>query len=274
MAEAALAGGTSGGLQVGVHEELVETLNRRLVRMALDVHDGPMQELVAAGYALSVLRQRLDGGASDDAASITATVDEICNRLVMVEQGLRSVIFSLEQSAESRPLRAAVEDVVAAARAETPARIELTFVGEVEAATDSQRIALSRVVRESLANAIRHGAPDRIQVRLSGNDDMLLLQVTDDGCGFAPATIASTRGDGRQVGIAGMEERLRLLGGRLTIESRPGGPTTISALVEKWQPPEGQSSGGPGERAPRMILVRGTLKGSPPQPVTAAGNRV
>lgn len=236
VAEAALAEGDPDGLPAGEQDRLVEALSRRLVRMALDVHDGPMQELVAAGYALAGLRQRLTTDPSGEAGAIVAAVDQVCGRLATAEQGLRSVMFALEHGAERLPLREAVAGVVAAARAETRAGIELTFRGEVEAATDSQRIALTQVVRESLANAIRHGDPRRIEVRLCGSDQTLLLEVRDDGRGFDPETLPATSLNGQQVGIVGMRERLRLLGGDLTIKSRPGGPTTVSARVEKWQP--------------------------------------
>lgn len=216
---------------------LVEALNRRLVRMALDVHDGPMQDLVAAGYALSALRQRLGGDADGEAAAVEAALAGIQSRLVAVEQGLRSVIFALERSVEGPSLREAVAAVVAVVEADTGARIRVTVDGDVQAVTDSQRIALCQVVRESLTNAVRHGRPRGIVVDLAASEELFELRVTDNGCGFDPALLARRRPDGRQVGIAGMRERLRLLGGTLTVQSRPGGPTTVTARLERWQPP-------------------------------------
>src|SRR5436305_1211990 len=62
--------------------------------------------------------------------------------------------------------------------------------------------------------------------------------VADDGPGFdVEEALACAVRDGR-VGLMGMMERVRLLGGTCEIESRPGGPTTISAFVPAWRPPE------------------------------------
>ena len=216
--------------------DVVEALRRQLVRMALDVHDGPMQELVAAGFALSTLRVRLEDERVDPAA-VRSAVDTIARQLGVVEQGLRSVIFSLEHGGEAVPLRDAVEEVVATARARSRAEIGLRFEGAIEATTDSQRIALCQVVRESLANALRHADAKTIRVRVAGTDRALHVEVADDGRGFDPQAVASA-GGGHQVGLAGMRERLRLLGGTFAIDSRPGGGTTVTARLEKWQPDE------------------------------------
>jgi signal transduction histidine kinase len=61
------------------------------------------------------------------------------------------------------------------------------------------------------------------------------IVVTDDGRGFdVPA--ASALGEAGRLGLAGMDERVRLLGGRLAIESRPGGPTRVQATIPRWRP--------------------------------------
>lgn len=58
-----------------------------------------------------------------------------------------------------------------------------------------------------------------------------MLQVSDDGVGFAAETAQSGLAEKRHFGLLGMQERATLLGGRLSIESRPGGGTTIVAVV-------------------------------------------
>lgn len=217
----------------GAGDEMVEVLRRRLVRLALDVHDGPMQELVAAGYALSSLRQRLDNTAAESRL-VEAALAQIHERLALAEQGLRSTISSMDHGIEQLTLVEMVVAVVEAAKTETAAQVKLSITGEDEATSDSQRIALTRVLRESLTNAIRHGRPQSIEVRLQGDPHALLLQVRDDGCGFDTATATASRGDGSQLGINGMYQRLRLLGGTLSIESRPGGPTIVTAHLDRW----------------------------------------
>ena len=67
-------------------------------------------------------------------------------------------------------------------------------------------------------------------MRLYEEDDVIHLIVTDDGVGFE--TRSGRRRSG--IGLRGMRDRLRLLGGTLTVESSPGGPTTISAAVNRW----------------------------------------
>jgi signal transduction histidine kinase len=62
---------------------------------------------------------------------------------------------------------------------------------------------------------------------------VLRLEVCDDGRGFDPDATGRIGAD--HIGLEGMRERLQLLGGTLTVDSRPGGPTTIIAELEKWQ---------------------------------------
>ena len=61
------------------------------------------------------------------------------------------------------------------------------------------------------------------------------MRVKDDGCGFDPQERVHGRG-GRHVGLKTMRERLDLIGGTLSIDSQPGGPTTITAVIDKWRP--------------------------------------
>lgn len=79
------------------------------------------------------------------------------------------------------------------------------------------------MVQEALANAARHSGATAVTVTLSWLPEELIVDVRDDGVGFCPETVRRGRG------LDGMAERLAAAGGRLDIESRPGGGTTVVA---------------------------------------------
>ena len=85
------------------------------------------------------------------------------------------------------------------------------------------------VIREALQNAIRHGAPSDLWVRLRFDGRGLAIEIEDDGCGFDPAAGAS-RTD-QHYGLIGMRERVERLGGTLRVESSPRSGTKVSLSV-------------------------------------------
>lgn len=97
--------------------------------------------------------------------------------------------------------------------------------------------ALIRVAQEGLSNVARHAGASRVAVTLTYLEDEVLLDILDDGTGFDP-TVTTGPGVGGGHGLPGMAERLRLAGGRLTVESEPGGGCVISAAVpvRRWKP--------------------------------------
>jgi signal transduction histidine kinase len=212
----------------------VEGLRRRLVRMAFDVHDGPMQELIALGYGLHELRRKV-AGSSERSDCLTGEFDELGARLVETEQMLRSMMRSLEQTATGQTdVVAIVEEQVEAFRRRCPSTsVDVIPEGDVDLHTDSQRIALDRVLREALVNVEKHAGATKVIVLLEGLRDTLLVTIQDDGRGFEleAGQRLSTR-----VGLRSMRERLELIGGDLSVDSRPGGPTTVTATIQKWRP--------------------------------------
>jgi signal transduction histidine kinase len=100
--------------------------------------------------------------------------------------------------------------------------------------------ALYRIAQEALTNVARHAGAKNISVLLDKRDGRATLVVEDDGSGFDIEAARRPGPSGRKLGILGMEERAALVGGNITIESRPGGGTTVFAEV----PVEG-GGGGP-----------------------------
>jgi signal transduction histidine kinase len=106
----------------------------------------------------------------------------------------------------------------------TPVALTFETSGRpVQLLTDLE-VTLFRVAQEALANVARHASASRVGLTLSYTDDVVLLDARDDGAGFTPG---ATRG----FGLRAMRQRLRLVGGRLEIESAPGAGTAVSASV-------------------------------------------
>lgn len=90
---------------------------------------------------------------------------------------------------------------------------------------------LLMVVREALHNSLRHGRPTEVEVLVAFENDECSLQVRDNGCGFDP-TLALSSSNGHY-GLIGIQERIKRLGGRLTLKSRPGGGTVLTLQVPR-----------------------------------------
>jgi PAS domain S-box-containing protein len=95
--------------------------------------------------------------------------------------------------------------------------------------SDESSTALFRIVQELLTNVIRHAQASAVHVRLSETDELLLLELTDNGTGISPHRITQSG----SLGLRGMQERATLLGGSFTIRGSPGIGTTATIALPK-----------------------------------------
>jgi signal transduction histidine kinase len=116
-------------------------------------------------------------------------------------------------------------------------RVTLELGGDLEILTDSQRITIFRVVQEGLSNVRDHSEATTVRVMVDGRQGQIEIQIEDNGKGFhvEPTMIRAAK-NGR-LGLVGIGERVRLLGGQFDIRSRIGGPTTLSVSLLRWRPP-------------------------------------
>lgn len=203
---------------------------RGLLRLSLDLHDGPMQDLAALGFAFDRFRREIET-LPGDTSMLLSHLDGIREQLAVVELSLRSVVETTAAATPRSTLASLVEEEVARFERLDGAVVELDVDPTVEPATDSQMIALHRVLREALTNVHKHARASQVEITLYEAGDVIYLEVRDDGVGFDPAQ----RREGG-LGLDGMHERLRLLGSTLRVSSRPGGPTTVAAAVRRWRP--------------------------------------
>jgi signal transduction histidine kinase len=224
------------------HEHVLESVERRLARLRFDLHDGPQQDVHLLAQDLALFREQLRPMISGDpnAARVLGRLDDLEAQLVALDGDLRRLSTAV-QSPLLVPgsLADALRTVTDAFAARTAVLPEVSFSGPLDALTDSQQIALLSLIREALSNIRKHSDATHVQITVTGGADGLRVEIRDDGKGFDPEeTLVSAARAGR-LGLVGMHERVRMLGGQTQIESRPGAGTVISATLPPW-PGEGE----------------------------------
>ena len=217
---------------------LVESSERRLVRLGFDLHDGPIQDIAALAADVRLFRSQLAEILPTPVKPIAlGRIDDLEARLVALDRELRELARSFESpTVLMSPLPELVAREVDAAGKRTGIDIGLELDGNFESLTASQRFALLRIVQESLQNAHDHSQARKVGVELTATRSYLRAEVTDHGVGFdVEQTLVEAAKAGR-LGLVGMGERVRLLGGRLDVASKPGGPTVVTATIPRWTP--------------------------------------
>jgi signal transduction histidine kinase len=97
--------------------------------------------------------------------------------------------------------------------------------------SDAAEIALFRVAQEALTNMRKHARAELVRIELRREEEEVHLEIRDHGRGFEPGMATVDSGPGERVGLAGMRERIGMIGGRLVIDSRPGAGTSVTASV-------------------------------------------
>jgi signal transduction histidine kinase len=218
---------------------LLESSERRLVRLGLDLHDGPMQDLAALAQDIRLYRSQLTPFLQDvpEQAILLGRLDDLDARLLAMDSELRELARSLQApTALKESLLELLSRDVERFAERTSVTVDLSTTGDFEGLTSSQKIALLRVVNEALNNVHEHSGAGEASVRVSAEVASLGVEVVDEGKGFdVDARLIAAAKAGR-LGLVGMSERVRLLGGRFDLQSKPGGPTRVRATIPRWQP--------------------------------------
>jgi signal transduction histidine kinase len=218
-------------LQRGAEREhtLVKASERRLSRLGFDLHDGALQDIASLGADVCRLRPQLGGS--------SAELDAISTRIEELGRVLRELSHSLEPaSLLRRPIERVIEAEVSTLRERTGIEVRARVSGDFGATTQSQRIALIRIVQEAFTNIREHSNATTVDLVLTGSRSCIELQVTDDGDGFEVTRTLQSAAQRGRLGLVGSSERIRLLGGAFDIRSKPGGPTTVAVTLPRWQP--------------------------------------
>jgi len=210
-------------------KEVVRTGDRERSRVGKELHDSVAQSLAALRYQLiAIERETGDAELAEKIREIRQSAGEVLEQVrllshtvhpqILDDLGLVAALRHLARTTEGPAISVAVSP-----EAENALR---DISGDVA-------VAVYRVARESVANALRHGDPTsiRIQVGLAGGD--VVMQVEDDGSGFDPVEVQRA---GRGMGLFTMRERIALLNGEVEITSRRERGTLVRLRVPATLP--------------------------------------
>jgi len=188
-------------------------------RVARDLHDEVNQSLTGLLLRLEAAREAAPPELEEELAETKSLANQAMTELLSLARQLRPTALD-----DLGLVAATAGQVEQLARGEIAAEFETE--GDFSDLSDDGQLVVYRVAQEAIANAARHSEAEHVDVRLRRLDGGgVELTVTDDGRGFAFAE--SERG----LGIGGMRERALLVGGELTIESRPERGTAVRLTV-------------------------------------------
>ena len=208
---------------------LVEAYERRLTRLGLDLHDGPLQEIAVMAADLHTARSRAgEMLPSPGREQMIGVLDGLLERLNELDGGLREVARSLETAEVVRaPLADVLRTEIAMFERRSGVDATLRVRGEIDALTESQKIALLRIVQASLSNVHQHSGASSVSVNVAATESSTRLEITDDGRGFdVDEALAESTRRGR-LGMLGASKRTRLLGGKFAVISSPSAGTRV-----------------------------------------------
>jgi len=209
---------------LGIGRKLIEAHEQERTRIGRDLHDDIVQRLVLLAIELGGVQQDVPESASElrtrigtlqnEATQITNDVQLLSHELHSSKLDYLGIVGATKNFCKEFGERQKVEIDFQSHDLPTGLPRELS-------------LSLFRVLQEALRNATKHSGIKRFEVRLWGSTGEIHLNVSDLGAGFDTETAMKSTG----LGLTSMQERVRLVGGELSINSQPKGGTTIHARV-------------------------------------------
>jgi two-component system, NarL family, sensor histidine kinase UhpB len=189
-------------------------------RLASDLHDEVNQALTAILLRLEALGQDVPPETAAELAELKRLVNQAMEELLNLARQLRPAAL------DDHGLAPAIEAQLSRFAERTGIEVKLDKQGELEGLGEDEQTAIYRIVQEALTNIGRHSGAKSVDVQLARGGYGTLLRIRDDGSGFDPR---SSENGG--LGLEGMAERARVVGGELDLRSSPGEGTSLTVRM-------------------------------------------
>jgi signal transduction histidine kinase len=203
-------------------ERMLEVQETERHRLSRELHDDIGQMLTAARMQNDWLQRRLPVELHPHGEQLGRTLEETLNKV----RDLSAILNPRQLS--SLGLEASLRAHLLTTLADSEICWSLECQQRLTGIPDDMAIAAFRITQEAVTNMLRHAHARNLLVRLQRLPSGLSLFISDDGVGFEPASDPAREG---QRGIAGMTERVALLGGSWTLHSSPGNGTRIDVTL-------------------------------------------
>ena len=196
-------------------------------RIAREIHDTLAQGLTGIVLQLEAAEQAMDGGHAEVEGHL-----DLAKTLAResLQEARRSVWDLLPKSLEERSLDAAIQQAVDSWADRGQETASFILSGVQRELPPEVQTALLRICQESLTNIRRHARATEVKVELRSYPDEAYLGVQDNGQGFSLEEVKA-KGEHGGCGLAGMEQRARILGGTLSVQSQRGKGTLIEVRI-------------------------------------------
>lgn len=217
-----------------LHESHLE--NDRLTRRSLIIQEEERRflsqelhdEMGQSISAIKAIAFSLSNTVSDDTTLAREGGQKIAAIAARISERVRTMMSRLRPGVlDDLGLSKALEQMVDDWNDHHDCFCSLRIKGDLSFLDQSQCINLYRIVQEALTNVAKHAAASRVEVTLADDEEAVNLSISDDGGGFDVAATA------RGMGISGMEERIRALGGSFRLSSQLQGGTVIEASIPR-----------------------------------------
>jgi signal transduction histidine kinase len=196
-------------------------------RLARELHDDTIQSLVIIRATLDTLTvgQRPSGPATARLDAVKQIIDASVDEIRRFSRDLRPSIL------DDLGLAQAVDWLIDDMARRTDIQTHLNVEGEPRRFSVDAELAVYRIAQEALRNVERHSGAADVHVALTFSPEGLVAQVADDGSGFDLGGVLGGQGNDVPLGLIGMQERAKLVGGTLAIEARPGEGTKVTITI-------------------------------------------
>jgi signal transduction histidine kinase len=215
--------------------QTVNALSRNLMHVqdeerrhiARELHDSAGQTLTVLGMTLAGLAQLT----SQDEPAVVAKIAEAQTSVQQLTQEIRTASYLLHPPLlDEAGLSAALKMYVEGVSERGGLSVTLTLPKALERFSRDAELAIFRVVQECLTNVHRHSGSKSAAIHLNVSEGNILVEVRDRGKGMSVEKLSGIQSNGTSVGIRGMSERVRQLGGKISIQS-DGSGTTVSVSL-------------------------------------------
>jgi signal transduction histidine kinase len=204
---------------------LLQSQDEERRRIARDLHDSAGQIVTALGMHLASIAQR---AVKPELRKAAQESQELVQQL---SKEIRTVSYLLHPPLlEETGLSQAIRWYMKGLAERSGLKIDLDIPNDFGRLPHDMEVAIFRIVQECLTNIHRHSGGQTANIRLSHNMSKVSLEIEDDGLGMPKETLTTIRTQRSGVGITGMRERVRHLGGELHIQSSSKG-TKISVTL-------------------------------------------